>query len=143
LPYLPVAIIQAAALLGVGALLGLEVNGSIWLVALILFLMSIMYTACGMIFGATFGTKTVSFPYMVILLLTIFGGAWMDLEAIGGVFRTMGDVLPFAHALDATRAVMINGAGMAAVSGHLYWVLGYTVATVVIAVFVFRRRMVL
>jgi len=142
LPYLPVAIIQAVALFGVAWVLGLESNGSLWLVALILLVMAIMYIGWGMILGVTFSTKTVTFPYMAILLLTIFGGAWMDLEAIGGGFKTVGDWFPFSHALDAMRDVLIDGAGFTSIATDLYWVLGYTVVTSVLAVLVFRHRMI-
>ena len=142
LPYLPVAIIQAVALFGVAWILGLESNGSLWLVALILLVMAIMYIGWGMILGVTFSTKTVTFPYMAILLLTIFGGAWMDIEAIGGGFKTVGDWFPFAHALDAMRDVLIDGVGFSSIATDLYWVLGYTVVTAVLAVLVFRRRMI-
>jgi ABC-2 type transport system permease protein len=142
LPYLPVATIQAAALLGVAWILGLESNGSLWLVALVLLVMAVMYIGWGMILGVTFSTKTVTFPYMAILLLTIFGGAWMDIEAIGGVFKTVGDWFPFAHALDAMRDVLIDGVGFGSIVTDLYWMLGYTVVTAALAVLVFRRRMV-
>lgn len=141
LPYLPVGIIQALTLVGVALVLGLESKGNFGLVALILLLMVVLYVGWGMILGATFSTKTVTFPYMAILLLTIFGGAWMDLAAIGGVFQTVGDWFPFAHALDAMRNVMVDGAGFGVVAGDLYWVLGYTVVTVALAVVVFRRKM--
>lgn len=141
-PYLPVAIIQAVALFGVAWVLGLESNGSLWLVALILLIMAVMYIGWGMILGVTFSTKTVTFPYMAILLLTIFGGAWMDIETIGGGFKTVGDWFPFAHALDAMREVMIGGAGLTSIATDLYWVLGYTVVTTLLAVLVFRRRMI-
>jgi ABC-2 type transport system permease protein len=142
LPYLPVAIIQAVALLGVAWVLGLESNGSLWLVALILLIMAVMYIGWAMILGVTFSTKTVTFPYMAILLLTIFGGAWMDIGAIGGGFKTVGDWFPFAHALDAMRDVLIDGVGFSSIATDLYWVVGYTVVTVFGAVLVFRRRMV-
>ena len=142
LPYLPVAIIQAVALFGVAWILGFESNGSLWLVALILLIMAIMYIGWGMILGVTFSTKTVTFPYMAILLLTIFGGAWMDIEAIGGGFKAVGDWFPFAHALDAMRDVLIDGVGFSSIAADLYWVLGYTVVTAVLAVLVFRRRMI-
>lgn len=142
LPYLPVAIIQAVALFGVAWILGLESSGSLWLVALVLLIMAIMYIGLGMILGVTFSTKTVTFPYMAILLLTIFGGAWMDIEAIGGGFKTVGDWFPFAHALDAMRGVLIDGVGFSSIATDLYWVVGYTVITAVLAVLVFRRRMI-
>lgn len=66
----------------------------------------------------------------------------MDLEAIGGGFAAVGDWFPFAHALDAMRGVLIDGVGFSVVATDFYWVLGYTVVTVPLAVLVFRRRMV-
>ena len=74
-------------------------------------------------------------------MLTIFGGAWFDLEEIGGVFVTVGNRLPFKHALDAMRAVMADGAGLSEIATDLYWVGGYTIGAMVIAVATFQRRM--
>jgi ABC-2 type transport system permease protein len=127
---------------GIGLLFGLEVAGSIALVILILFLVAILFIALGMITGALFTYKQVPFVYMVILLLAIFGGAWVDIEAIGGAFKTVGDFFPFAHALVAARDVMLDGAGFSDIAGDLYWVLGYTVVIVGLAVLAFRHRMV-
>lgn len=142
IPYLPVAIIQSLVMFGVAWILGMESNGSFWIVGLVLLVMAVMYIGWGMILGATFSSKTVTFPYMAILLLTIFGGAWMDIETIGGGFATVGDWFPFAHALDAMRDVLIDGAGFGAIATDFYWVLGYTLVTVPLAILVFRRRMI-
>ena len=141
LPYLLVAIVQATVLLVVGALLGLGVEGSFVLVALVFLLMAVFYVALGMILGAVLTVAQTSGAYAVVLLLTIFGGAWFDLEEIGGVFLAMGDVLPFKHALDATRAVMADGEGVADIATDLYWIGGYTIGAVALAIVAFQRRM--
>ena len=141
LPYLPAAIIQAAAIFGAGTLLGLEIKGNAGLVALVLLTTAVLYIGLGMLAGAVFSHKTVPFAYTAVLLLTIFGGAWMDLDAVGGVLRAVGDLLPFARALDAARGVIVDGAGFAAIAADFYWVVGYTVLVGALAVFVFRRRM--
>ncbi len=141
LPYLSVAVIQGIVLFGIGVFLGLEVKGNVGLVVLVILLIAVFYIALGMALGSLLPVAPLSGAYAVVLLLTIFGGAWMDLDAIGGVFQTVGNVLPFAHALDASRDVMINGAGLDAVAIDLYWILGYTLATVALALITFRRKM--
>ena len=141
LPYLPVAIIQGVLLFGIGLFLGLKVSGSVFLVILVLLVISIFYIGLGMVLGSLLPLAPLSGAYAVVLLLTIFGGAWMDLEAIGGVFQSLGDALPFAHALDATRDVMVQGAGFGAIATDFYWVLGYTVVVVALALVFFRRKM--
>ena len=141
LPYLPVAIIQGVLLFGIGLFLGLKVSGSVFLVILVLLVISIFYIGLGMVLGSLLPLAPLSGAYAVVLLLTIFGGAWMDLEAIGGVFQSLGNALPFAHALDATRDVMVEGAGFGAIATDFYWVLGYTVLVVALALVFFRRKM--
>lgn len=142
LPYLPVALVQAAVLYGIGALLGMEINGSIWLVLLLITVTAILFIGLAMIVGALFSSKQVPFAYTAILLLAIFGGAWMNLDAIGGGFAAVGSWFPFAHALDAIRDVMAQGVGFSAIATDFYWLVGYTLVIGVAAVFAFRRRMV-
>ena len=141
LPYLLVAVVQATVLLAVGVILGLDSKGSVVLVALVFALMAAFYVALGMILGAVLSVAQTSGAYAVVLLLTIFGGAWFDLEAIGGAFLTIGDVLPFKHALDATRAVMADGAGVGDIATDLYWIGAYTIGAALLAVVMFQRRM--
>ena len=140
-PYLLVAAMQWIILMVVGVVLGLAVAGPVAAVVLVFALMAVFYVALGMIFGATLTVAQTSGAYAVVLLLTIFGGAWFDLEAIGGVFLTVGDLLPFKHALDASRAVMADGAGFADIAGDLFWIGGYAIGAVLLAVGAFRRRM--
>ena len=141
-PYVAVAIIQAIGVFAIGLALGLSIEGNVGLVALILLLMAIWYVAVGMIIGALVPYKAVTGPWTAVLLLTIFGGTWVNLEDIGGAFQTVADVFPFVHALTAVRSVMIDGVGFGDVATDLVWVLGYTVVVIALAIVVFRRRMV-
>jgi len=142
LPYVLVAIIQIVVVFAVGALLGLEISGNPGLVLLVLFVMSIGYIGLGMILGSLFTYTQAPIVWVVVMLLTVFGGAWMDLGEMGGGIQSTMNALPFAHALDATRDVMVRGAGFSGIATDFYWVLGYTLAFFALGVFLFRRRMV-
>jgi len=142
LPYIPVAIIQTVLVFALGALLGLEISGNAGLVFLILFVMSIGYIGLGMVLGTVFTYKTVSIAWIAVNLLTIFGGAWFPLEFIGGGIQSVMNALPFAHAIDSARNVMVQGVGFGDIARDFYWVLGYTLVFFAIGVFLFRRRMV-
>jgi ABC-2 type transport system permease protein len=141
LPYLLVAAIQVIVLFALGGMLGLEMAGSVALVGLVLLLMAVMYVGLGMILGSLLTLNQVAAGYTVVLLLTIFAGTWFDLEEIGGVFKSFAEVFPVIHALDACRDVMFDGAGLGDIAGDLLWVLAYTIAVVVLAAVVFRRKM--
>ena len=141
IPYLPVAIIQIAVVFGIGALLGLQMAGNAGLVFLVLMVMSVGYLGLGMILGLLFSYKTVSIAWIVVNLLTVFGGAWFSLEVMGTGFQNVMNLLPFAHAIDAARNIMLNGEGFTTIATDFYWVLGYTVVFFGLGVFLFRRRM--
>ncbi len=139
-PYLVVAAVQAIAVFAVAGALGMEFEGNpVWVVVTLL-AMAVLYVGIGMLIGATVPYKAVTGPWMVVLLLTIFGGAWVNLDDIGGAFETVASVFPFAHALDAIRGVLIEGSA-ADIGGDLLWVAAYTIGVAVCAVAVFRRRM--
>jgi ABC-2 type transport system permease protein len=141
LPYIPVMIIQMILVFAIAVPLGLEISGNVGLLFLILFLMSIGYIGLGMILGTVFTYKTVSVAWIAVNLLTIFGGAWFPLEFVGGGIQSTMNALPFAHAIDAARDVMVDGVGFGEIAIDFYWVLGYTIVFFALGVFLFRRKM--
>jgi ABC-2 type transport system permease protein len=141
-PYLVVALVQAAIVFAAGWALGLGIAGNAAWVVLVMLAMAAFFVAMGMLIGAVTPYKAVTGPWVVVLLLTIFGGTWVNLEDIGGVFRTVAGWFPFAHALTAVRSVMLDGAGIGEIGTDLIWVGAYTIGAAVLAVVVFRRKMV-
>jgi ABC-2 type transport system permease protein len=141
LPYIPMVVLQIALCFGIGALLGLEMLGNAGLVFLVLLVMGICCVELGMILGLLFTVNQVSgVGSVIITLVALLGGIWIDIEAIGGVFYGIGNALPFAHAIDAARDAMI-GAGFSSIATDFYWVLGYTVVFFALGTFLFRWRM--
>lgn len=58
---------------------------------------------------------------------------------IGGIFKTIAYALPFAHAVDATRAALSGEYGD--ISVPLLWVIGYTIVLFFIAIIGFKKKM--
>ena len=128
---------------GIGALLGLEMQGNAGLAFLVLLVMGIGCVELGMILGLLFNRNQASgVGAAMITVVALLGGIWLDLETIGGVFSRVGNALPFAHAISGARAVMVHGVGFSGIATDFYWVLGYTVVFFALGVFLFRRRMV-
>ena len=142
LPYIPMVILQIAVCFRIGALLGLETPGNAGLAFLILLIMGICCVELGMILGLLFNVNQASAVGSVIItLVALLGGVWIELEAIGGVFYDVGNALPFAHAISAARDVMI-GASFSSIATDFYWVIGYAIVFSVLGTFLFRWRMV-
>jgi ABC-2 type transport system permease protein len=145
LPYVPVVVLQIAVCFGIGALLGLEMPGDaahVLLVFVILLVMGIASVELGMVLGLLFNVNQVSVVGSVIIaLVALLGGIWIELEAIGGVFYEIGNALPFAHAIDGARDAML-GMSFTGVATDLYWVLGYALLFFALGSALFRWRMV-
>ena len=141
LPALMVASLQAALVFGLGTLLGMNLEGSALLVVLVLVVMAVFYVALGVAAGAVLTVNATTGVYTAVLLLTIYGGAWFNLDDIGGPVKAVAGFLPFSHALDAMRAVICDGARFGDIAGDLAWVLAFTVGAVAVAVGAISRRM--
>ena len=142
LPYIPMVILQIAVCFGIGALLGLEMPENAGLAFLALLVMGICCVELGMILGLLFNVNQASgVGSVIITLVALLGGIWIDIEAIGGVFYSIGNALPFAHAIDAARDAM-EGASFSNIATDFYWVLGYTLVFFALGTFLFRWRMV-
>ena len=66
-------------------------------------------------------------------------GIWFDLNLVGGVFKKISYALPFVHAVDMERAVLAED--FAGAAEHLWWVLGYSIVLLTLAVMAFLRQM--
>ena len=66
-------------------------------------------------------------------------GIWFDISMLGKVVNAIANALPFIHAVELERAVVIGD--FSAALPHLIWVLAYGIVLMVIAVFIFLRQM--
>jgi len=141
LPLLPIAIVQSIVCFVFSIFLGLPFNLNTLLTIVILIPTSVIFIGIGLLSGSLLNEKQVG-GLCGALLTNInawLSGAWFELKLIGGTYEKIAYLLPFAHAVDATRSVLAGD--YKDILPHLWWVLGYALIIMVIAILVFNTKM--
>ena len=141
LPIVPFAVAQSIICYVIAIILGLDVTLNILLAVLFIIPISVLFIALGLLCGSILTDKQVGGICGALLtnLSAWLSGTWFDLELVGGVFKKIAYALPFVHAVEMERAVLAGD--FANIFSHLWWVLGYALAALVIAVLLFLRQM--
>lgn len=141
LPLVPMAVAQSACCFVLALALGLKPSFGILFSIAVLVPISFLYIALGLLCGSLLTDKQVGGICGALLtnLSAWLSGTWFDLNLVGGAFKTVADILPFSHAVEAARAAL-DGRPQDILQ-HLWIVLAYALALFVIAVFVFARKM--
>ena len=141
LPMLPLALAQAAVCYLAALALGLEPAWGIVYGVCCVVPIALLYIGIGLLCGSVLNEKQVGGVCGALLtnLSAWLSGTWFDLELVGGAFRKVAGVLPFVHAVELERGALNMDA--AAVARHIWWVLGYAVAVILLAVLLFLRQM--
>jgi ABC-2 type transport system permease protein len=142
LPFIPVLIVSALVYLGVGMALGLTIVGSLGHAFLIFFLIGLCGIGIGMIVGSLIKSESqAGISWLFIVPMAMISGAWFTVDRMPSALKSIADVLPFIHAIDAARTV-INGASFSAVVTDFYWLIGWAVVLFAGGIALFRRTMV-
>jgi len=140
LPFIPLAIVQIIVCFGTGVILGMELSIKIFYLLIVFFPVALSSVGIGMIMGALFNENQVAgIGSLFVTVMGIFSGAWLDLKMVGGVFQKIGYAFPYAHAIDASRAI-IRGSSFSAVLYDFYWTLIFAAAMFIIGVFAFAWK---
>lgn len=135
------AILQIAVCFAVAIFLGLTININVLLTIIVLIPAAILFIAIGLLCGSLFTDKQVSGVCGALLtnLSAWLSGTWFDLDLVGGLFKKIAELFPFVHAVNAGRAAISGEYNQ--ILSHLWWVIGYAVIIMFIAIIVFTRKM--
>ena len=141
LPIIPFAILQSIICYVVAVLLGLTITINIFYAILFIIPISILFIALGLLFGSVLNDKQVGGICGALLtnLSAWLSGTWFDLNLIGGVFSKIANLLPFVHAVEMERALLLGD--FTGIFSHIWWVLGYAIVSLLLAVTLFLRQM--
>ena len=121
--------------------LGLSLSWNLLAVVASLVPSALLFIALGLLCGTLFNDKQVGGMCGAILtnVTAWLAGIWFDLSLMSGWFKTFAYLLPFAHGADGAKAALAGDWG--ALPGHLLWVSAWAVAVMVLAVWLFRRKL--
>ena len=141
LPIIPIAIAQSVICYIAAIILGIDITINIIYAVISIIPVSILYIALGLLCGSVLNDKQVGGICGALLtnLSAWLSGIWFDLDLVGGAFKNVSYLLPFAHAVDMERAILAGN--FDDIFPHLWWVLGYAVVLLALAVLLFLQQM--
>ena len=141
LPLIPIAVVQSAVCYLVAMVLGLPVSIHILYALLAIVPICVFYISLGLLFGSVLTTKQVGGICGALLtnLSAWLSGVWFDLELVGETFRKIANALPFVHAVELERAMLLGEFSQAL--PHVFPVALYAAAVTSAAILLFLRQM--
>ena len=141
LPIIPIGVMQSAICYAVALLLGLNFTFNILINIALIIPISILFISFGLLFGSILNDKQVGGVCGALLtnLSAWLSGVWFDLSLVGGVFEKIANLLPFIHAVELQKLVLLGN--LSQTLPHILWVLGYATASITVAVLLFLRQM--
>lgn len=142
-PLIPIALLQGVVCYGFAMILGLSFTANIFLAILISMIPALLFTSLGLLLGTVLNEKQVGgiCGALVTNLTAWLSGAWFSLNMVGGAFKTVGQILPFYHAVEMQKAILHGNYSGIFTEGHIWVVLGYTIILCVLAIVLFTSKM--
>jgi ABC-type multidrug transport system permease subunit len=127
---------------GIAWLIHFQSAGSLWLLAALLVLGSLSMIALGLTIAARFSSEELVGGLLNLLTwpMMLLSGIWFSLEGSPQWVQWIAKVFPLTHLLDAARAVMLDGAGVAAIGMDLAYLAITAVAFLAFGAWSFRWR---
>ncbi|MBE6729701.1 MAG: ABC transporter permease [Ruminococcaceae bacterium] len=137
LPIIPIAIGQAAFCYVFAIPLGLNFNINTIFAVISIIPMAIFNIALGLLCGSVLTVKQVGGVCGALLtnVTAWLSGVWFDLNLMGDAFEKIANILPFYHAVEMEKAVIL-GNFLTALS-HMIPIILYSIVITIIAVFCF------
>ena len=127
---------------GISTIIGFHNAGSTLLLLLVAILAALSMVALGLTIAARFSSEELVGGLLNILTwpMMLLSGIWFSLEGSPRWMQWIAHVFPLTHALDAARAVMLDGAGIRAIAPNLLYLAATALAFLAFGAWSFRWR---
>ena len=140
LPILPIAIGQTIITYLCAIPLGISIDIPIIYAIIGIIPISVLYISLGLLCGSVFSAKQVGGLCGALLtnLSAWLSGVWFDLKLVGGFFEKIANFLPFVHAVEMEKALLIGDFSLA--FSHVLPILLYGILITIAAVISFIKQ---
>jgi len=127
---------------GIGAIIRFHNAGSTVLLLLLAIMGALSMIALGLSIAARFSSEELVGGLLNLLTwpMMLLSGIWFSLEGSPSWVQWVAHVFPLTHVLDAARAVMLDGAGVAQIAPHLLFLGATALAFLAFGAWSFRWR---
>ena len=127
---------------GIASIIHFRNAGSVWLLATLMVLGALSMIALGLTIAARFSSEELVGGLLNMLTwpMMLLSGIWFSLEGSPQWVRWIAQIFPLTHLLTAARAVMLDGAGVAAIGKDLAYLAITSVAFLAFGAWSFRWR---
>lgn len=128
--------------LGIGSIIHFHRAGSGLLAILVAVLGALSMVAMGLTIAARFSSEELVGGLLNLLTwpMMLLSGVWFSLEGSPPWVQAIAGLFPLTHVLNAARAVMIDGAGLAAISTDLIYLASTSLVFLAFGAWSFRWR---
>ena len=145
MPTLLIALLQMVITFAVSLLISLMTKEALPLLNILLCILvllpsALLFISFGLFFGTLLNDKAAPpICSIIITVACILGGIWMDVDSIGGVFRTVCHILPFYQGVNAARMAMLGRYSEIGVPLMILFL--YALVIYILSAFLFHRKM--
>jgi ABC-2 type transport system permease protein len=127
---------------GISTIIGFHNAGSFFTLALVAILSALSMVALGLTIAARFSSEELVGGLLNLLTwpMMLLSGIWFSLEGSPRWIQWIAHIFPLTHALDAARAVMLDGAGLRAIAPNLLYLAATALAFLAFGAWSFRWR---
>lgn len=127
---------------GISLLIHFHSAGSLALLLLVTVMGALSMIALGLTVAARFSSEELVGGVLNILTwpMMLLSGVWFSLEGSPRWVQWVADMFPLTHLLDAARAIMLDGAGITQITGHLLYLAATALGFLAFGAWSFRWR---
>ncbi len=125
---------------GTDRFIGFPMHGSYFDLFLVSAVGAISLISLGLIVAARTTSEELAAGLLNLLSwpMTFLSGVWFSLEGVHPFLQQCAQLAPLTHIIDAARAIMLDGAGLGDVSGHLLALTVMSLGFMAIGAWLFR-----